>query len=178
MIWVDLHSLKLKIKSIHSCHRWGHEASPKDSRLHKMVKPGSEDHLPTKCRVSFHYTLVPTLQEWGRVASKMDSWSTAMANRFTSSCIYCILARDAQPDHGARWGRFARQLSHSSWNSPQKDLGTSRLLNIRLLRQTKVKVFVLFRGLAILGTAHHFPNGRPRTQRWVWQGDSVTNRSV
>ena len=25
--------------------------TPKDSRLHKMVKPGSEYHLPIKCRV-------------------------------------------------------------------------------------------------------------------------------
>ena len=73
-----------------------------------------------------------------------------------------ILARDALPDHGARWGRFARQLSRGFWNSPQMDLG---VLHIRLLRQPKSKAFVLFRGLAILGTAHHFPNGRPGTQR-------------
>lgn len=136
-----------------------------------MLKPGSRVHLPNQSPRFLSCTpQLPLYRNMGGQPDLAKSWTTGMVDGLT--CSLC-----AKP--WCQVGRFINQPSLSTWDRPPNGPRQVIFCASVCQKQSKSKE-VSFVGilLIILGTAHHFCNGKPSTQPWLWKGVGVANKSV
>lgn len=106
-------------------------------------------------------------------------WATKEAEGLTDSSAYCIwphiLARGVPLVSEAGDSQVKSYLTLEivlKWTLDLEDF------TYQYFRQTEQRGFVLVILLIILGTTHHFPNGRQGTQWWPSHAGSLISKSV